>query len=220
MKALDPAPGAAGAGCDDVGLGERPARPRRKKCAEQTQRDILVAAGRRFARAGYAAVTLKDIAADVGVTAPLLVRYFGSKRDLFREVAQAEPDPTIDTADLEGPLETLGRRLARLLVTYWLDPNVRFPAIALVRSLDVEEAKSLFAEEMNRRLVDPLAAVLPGSDARLRARLIAAQVVGAGLFALGVLLEPDAGPPAADEVEDIVALMGASLQAFITPERR
>ncbi|GEL18138.1 TetR/AcrR family transcriptional regulator [Pseudonocardia asaccharolytica] len=204
----------------DGGAGEDKAtRPRRKKSAEQTQRDILVAAGRRFARAGYAAVTLKDIADDVGVTAPLVVRYFGSKHNLFREVAKIEGGPDIDAADLAGPLETLGPRLARQLVAYWLDPDISFPAIALVRSLDVEEAKTLFVEEVNRRLIDPLVATLPGPGAWLRARLVAAQAVGFGLFAFGTLLEPDTRLPAASdiEVEDIVTLFGAALQACITP---
>ncbi|MFC5994349.1 TetR family transcriptional regulator [Pseudonocardia hispaniensis] len=204
---------------DDVEAEDKTARPRRKKSAEHTRRDILVAAGRRFARAGYAAVTLKDIADDVGVTAPLVVRYFGSKHNLFREVARIEGGPDIDAADLAGPLETLGARLARQIVAYWLDPGISFPAIALVRSLDVEEAKTLFVEEVNRRLVDPLAATLPGPDAWLRARLVAAQAIGFGLFAFGTLLEPDTRLPAAPEVEaeEIVRLLGAALQACITP---
>ncbi|MDT7692266.1 MAG: hypothetical protein QOI75_1633 [Pseudonocardiales bacterium] len=189
---------------------------RRRKDADQTRHDILLAAGHRFARAGYAAVRLKDIADDVGVTAPLIVRYFGSKESLFREVATDEGGPTIDKADLDGPLDSLGIRLAAMLVPYWLDRTFHFPAIALVRSLDFEEAKVLFAAEFTRRLLEPLAQVLPGPDAQLRAKLIAAQVMGVGLFGLGVLIEPDVAPPSAAELDRLIALFGSALQASIS----
>ncbi|SFL29928.1 TetR/AcrR family transcriptional regulator [Geodermatophilus ruber] len=192
-------------------------RPRRRQSAEQTRQDILVAAGRRFARAGYAAVTLKDIAADVGVTAPLVVHYFDSKLDLFRAVAQAEDGPTIRMADLDGPVETMGLRLARLLATYWLNLDYSFPAIALVRSLDLEEARQLFAAEIDRRITDPLAAVLHGPDAQLRARLIAAQIMGFGLFAFGTLIDPDAPSPNPDALARTVDVFATALQACITP---
>ena len=188
-------------------------RPRRN--SDETRHEILVAAGRRFARAGYAAVRLKDIAHDVGITAPLVIRYFGSKEALIREVATDEGGPTIDRADLDGPLDSLGGRIATLLVAYWLDRTTNFPSIALVRSLDFEEAKTLFVDEFARRLVTPLADVLPGPDPDLRARLIASQVMGVGLFGLGVLLDPDVAAPGEAELRRLVALFGAALQATI-----
>lgn len=188
---------------------------RRRRNSDATRHDILVAAGRRFARAGYAAVRLKDIADDVGITAPLVIRYFGSKEALFREVATDEGGPTIDRADLHGPMHTLGHRLAEVLVAYWLDRATNFPSIALVRSLDFEEAKTLFASEFTRRLLAPLTEALPGPDAELRARLIASQVMGIGLFGLGMLIEPDAPTPDTTELDRLIALFGAALQATI-----
>lgn len=205
------------AGCHHATDGAWEHPPRRKKCAEQTRRDILVAAGRRFARAGYAAVRLKDIADDVGVTAPLVIRYFGSKQALFREVAQDEGGPTILTAELDGPLETLGQRLAAVVISYWLDPGVQFPSIALVRALEFDEAKNLFTTELARRIIEPISAILPGPDAELRARLIASQIMGFGMFDLGVLVEPDVAPPTDSEIERLIILFGAALQASITP---
>jgi AcrR family transcriptional regulator len=188
---------------------------RRRRNSDATRHEILVAAGRRFARAGYAAVRLKDIADDVGVTAPLVIRYFGSKEALFREVATDEGGPTIDRADLDGPRETLGHRLAQLLVAYWLDRATNFPSVALVRSLDFEEAKTLFASEFARRLLAPLTEALPGPDSELRARMIASQAMGVGLFGLGVLIEPDVPTPDAAELDRLVALFGAALQATV-----
>jgi AcrR family transcriptional regulator len=203
-------PASTPAGTEDTGSG-----PRRRRNSDATRHEILLAAGRRFARAGYAAVRLKDIADDVGVTAPLVIRYFGSKEALFREVATDEGGPTIDRADLDGPRETLGHRLAVLLVAYWLDRARNFPSVALVRSLDFEEAKALFVSEFARRLLTPLSEALPGPDAALRARLVASQFMGIGLFGLGVLIEPDVSTPDEAQLDRMVGLFGAALQATI-----
>ncbi len=55
---------------------------RRALQAEQTRRDILQAARRRFAAHGYAATSLKDVAADAGVSVQTLYDSIGSKADL------------------------------------------------------------------------------------------------------------------------------------------
>jgi AcrR family transcriptional regulator len=74
----------------------------RPRNAAQTRADILSAARRRFATDGYEPTTLRAVAADVGVDAALVTRYFGSKQDLFAtatefridlpDLANAEPD--------------------------------------------------------------------------------------------------------------------------------
>jgi AcrR family transcriptional regulator len=191
---------------------------RRKKSSDQTRNDILVAAGQRFSRAGYSNVRLKDIADDVGITAPLVIRYFGSKEALFREVAMDEAGQTVESADLTGPLDSLGRRMAEMCVRYWLDRTANFPSIALIRSLDFEEAKGLFIAEFARRLIRPLTEALPGPDAELRAKLISAQFMGVGLFGLGLLTDPDSPPPSENECERLVELLAATLQTSINHE--
>jgi AcrR family transcriptional regulator len=47
---------------------------------------ILAAAIRAFARAGYAATNLDDVAAEAGITRVILYRHFDSKADLYRAV--------------------------------------------------------------------------------------------------------------------------------------
>jgi len=59
---------------------------RRAMQAEQTRRDILHAARRRFATQGYAATSLKDVAADAGVSVQTLYDSVGSKADLVRRL--------------------------------------------------------------------------------------------------------------------------------------
>jgi AcrR family transcriptional regulator len=70
----------------------------RPRNAAQTRADILSAARRRFGAEGYERTTLRAIAADVGVDAALVIRYFGSKQDLFAEAA----DFRIELPDLSG----------------------------------------------------------------------------------------------------------------------
>lgn len=54
--------------------------------AEQTRRDILAAARRRFAEHGYAATTLKDIATDTGVSVQTIYDSVGNKPELVRQL--------------------------------------------------------------------------------------------------------------------------------------
>src|SRR5262245_30735542 len=68
----------------------------RPRNAAATREAILNSAIRNFARAGYDGVGVREIAADAGVTAMMVNRYFGSKEQLFAEVAaDAMRDPVI-----------------------------------------------------------------------------------------------------------------------------
>jgi AcrR family transcriptional regulator len=62
-----------------------PAPVRRLRRAERREQ-ILAAATRAFARAGFAATSLDDIAAQTGVSRAILYRHFDSKTDLYRAV--------------------------------------------------------------------------------------------------------------------------------------
>src|SRR6201992_3363293 len=70
----------------------------RPRDAAQTRADILAAARRRFAAEGFERTTLRAIAADVGVDAALVTRYFGSKQDLFATATEF----IIELPDLTG----------------------------------------------------------------------------------------------------------------------
>ncbi|MFD2765410.1 TetR/AcrR family transcriptional regulator [Micromonospora eburnea] len=52
----------------------------------QRREQILAAATRAFARAGFAATSLDDIAAEAGITRVILYRHFESKTDLYQAV--------------------------------------------------------------------------------------------------------------------------------------
>ena len=70
----------------------------RPRHAAQTRADILSAARTRFAMDGFERTTLRAIAADVGVNAALVTRYFGSKQDLFATATEF----SIELPDMAG----------------------------------------------------------------------------------------------------------------------
>lgn len=61
-------------------------RARQEKAREHARSEILAAAAGVFARRGYAAATLADLAEAAGYAAPSLYRYFESKEEIFRSL--------------------------------------------------------------------------------------------------------------------------------------
>ncbi len=94
---------------------------RRERAREHTRRDILLAAADVFARRGYAAATLAELAEAAGFAAPSLYRYFESKEEIFRslvdlfvrEMDATFEEPIEDQLPLAGKLETLLRTQAK-----------------------------------------------------------------------------------------------------------
>ena len=103
---------------------KRPLQGRRALQAEQTRRDILTAARHRFARQGYAATNLKDIAADAGVSVQTVYDSVGTKPDLVRRLN--------DLIDEEAQVGEIAATLASL------DPLAiaRVPARITCRLID------------------------------------------------------------------------------------
>jgi AcrR family transcriptional regulator len=60
--------------------------PVRRLPRAQRREQVLTAATRAFARTGYTATGLDDVAAEAGVTHVILYRHFTSKNDLYRAV--------------------------------------------------------------------------------------------------------------------------------------
>lgn len=86
----------------------RTATARRARTRDRARRDILESASRVFARRGYAAATLAELAEAAGYAAPSLYRYFGSKEEIFQsllELVLAEVQAAFDApADRKAPL--------------------------------------------------------------------------------------------------------------------
>lgn len=123
----------------------------RPRNAAQTRADILSAARRRFATDGYEPTTLRAIAADVGVDAALVTRYFGSKQDLFATATEFR----IDLPDLAnaGPDDIAGMLLPRYFAV-WEDDH-RF--LALLRAAGTSRVA---ADTINQTLAAHVAPTL------------------------------------------------------------
>jgi AcrR family transcriptional regulator len=93
--------------------------PKPRLPAAERRELILTAAMNRFGAAGYDGARLDDIAADSGVTKPILYRHFGSKKGLYLAVLARHRE------DLPGFLEDLPTEpaledLARSILDGWL----------------------------------------------------------------------------------------------------
>ncbi|MET8295293.1 MULTISPECIES: TetR/AcrR family transcriptional regulator [unclassified Streptomyces] len=179
------------------------------EAAAGTGRDAIVRAARRaFTLRPYAEVTMRGIAAAAGVSPSLIVKRFGSKEALFNTVADFG---SAADALFDAPPAGLGRHL----VLTMLDLRDRFggdPLLRVVFSLGIEDERTLLRARFREQVTDRLAAVLTGPDARLRAELIAGQLLGLG--ATLSLHRPD-GAGAHTSRERLADLYAPGLQRLV-----
>src|SRR5215470_15741201 len=80
-------------GAPDLAAGRRPTRryrsPSREQQARRTRASIIAAAGRQFLACGYAATTMRAVAAAAGVALPTVELAFGTKARLLKAVIDA-----------------------------------------------------------------------------------------------------------------------------------
>ena len=159
----------------------------RPRNAAQTRADILSAARRRFATEGFEPTTLRAIAADVGVDAALVTRYFGSKQDLFATATEFRIDlPDLSAADPDDiPSMLLPRYFA-----VWEDDH---SFLALLRAAGTSR---IAADTLNETLATHVAPTLRTAtpdNPRQRIALTDAFVIG-----LAMTRSVLANPPIAD----------------------
>jgi AcrR family transcriptional regulator len=186
------------------------ARPRRRRNAAATREAILEAATRRFAAHGYERAGAREIAAEAGVTAALVNRYFGSKERLFAEVIRR----ALDMGHLlQGQRNELADHLARLAVYGGGDARQELltPLLLLLHSATAPGAVKLFRRDLDRTELPLLAEQIGGDDSAIRAVMVMAQLTG---FAIMYhVLRPKAFANARGE--ELVTLLSAALAACI-----
>ena len=137
-----------------------------------TRADILAAARRRFGADGYELTTLRAVAADVGVDPALVIRYFGTKHDLFAAAA----DFTIELPDLSGvdPDDVAGLLLPRFFAVWEEDETF----LALLRAAMTSElAADTLRDVFARQVAPKLMAATPDNPLQ-RIGLMGAFVIG------------------------------------------
>jgi AcrR family transcriptional regulator len=161
----------------------RPARD-----AEGRRADILVAARRAFGRHAYADTTISQIARAAHVSAPLVIKYFGSKEELFAQVFSFEADAD---ALFDAPLPGLARHMVLHLLAMQAATG-RDPILRIAFSRQHQDQGDQARANFKAQVVERLAERLPGPDAadrRLRAEMAVGVLLGLG--ALGAMVQAD-----------------------------
>lgn len=187
-----------------MGMASTP--PRR---SDATRAAILRAARELFAAEGYERATIRAIAALARIDPSMVMRYYGSKEQLFAAAAQFD----LRLPDLAAlPREQVGGALVAHVLDRWEDDEALQVLLrAGVTNDATERMRSIFVEQ----LVPVVTALGGAGDARVRAGLAASQVLGFALCRY-VLAWPEVS---GIERDDVLAWLGPTVQRYLTGGR-
>ena len=186
-----------------------PAGDRPRRTSEATKAAILAAARARFAEQGYERTTIRGVAADAGIDASMVMRYFGSKEQLF-EAALAIDLHLPDVGDV--PPDRVPALFIRHFLDRWEGDPTDDALLVLLRSAVTNDQAAARMRDIFARQVAPAvaAALPPGPDARARAALVSAQLLGLAL-ARYLLRLPPALALTPEQIEELYAPALASV---------
>jgi len=147
--------------------------------SERTKLAILDAARAHFATRGFDATSIRAVAADASIDPAMVMRYFGSKHELFA----AAVDVDLALPDLTKVLKTRrGRALTAHFIRRWEGDLSDDVLVILLRSAvtsdrAAERLRSVFADQ----LVEMLRPLVEASQLHRRAGLISSQMLGLAL---------------------------------------
>ncbi len=202
-------------GGDRARAEETPAgrRTGRRRGGSDTREAIERAARTQFAAKGFDGATVRAIAAEAGVDPALIAHFFGSKRGLFVAVLRPPEDPSTIAAAIEGPVDSLGERLAAVIARTLGDPDLSERLEALVRTAASEpEAARVLRDTIGTHLMTPVAEQIDADDPALRANLVGATMAGLVLARRILAIEPLASA----DLDRVAELVAAGLQAYLT----
>ena len=177
--------------------------------SEGTRRAILGAARATFAARGYEQTTIRAVAAQAGVDASMVMRYFGSKAGLFTAAVTMD----LDIPDLRSvPASGRGELLVRIFINRWEAPPSDDEMIAMLRAGVTSETVAEQLQSVLSQLVTEPIAALGDERATERGTLIGAQLLGLGLCRYILRFEPLASMSA----DDVVAAVAPSVQRYLT----
>jgi AcrR family transcriptional regulator len=154
---------------------------------------------------------VRAIAADAGIDASMVMRYFGSKEDLF--AAAADIDLRLPSLKDVG-LDRLGEVLARHFVSLWEGGPNDEALVFLLRTAPTHQAASERMREIFAQQVRPgIGSLLGGgADGARRAGLAASQLLGLALCRYVLRLEPIAS----QDPEQLIADIAETIQRYLT----
>jgi AcrR family transcriptional regulator len=188
-------------------LARPPARPGRPRRSTTTRAAILRAAKQRFAADGYERATIRAIAADADIDPSMVIRYYGSKEELFVQAAQFDlrlPDL------LAVPRGRLGETLIQVFMERWQESDA-LPIMlraAMTNPVAARQLQAIYRDQ----LAAAIAAVTPAAEAQERAGMVASQVLGLAMCRYVLKFPPLTEMPS----DQVAARFGPTLQRYLT----
>ena len=180
-----------------------------RRTSQDTKAAILAAARERFGAAGFQAATIRAIAADAGIDPSMVMRYFGSKDQLFAAAAEFDlkfPDFTeLDRADVGGAL--VSHFLQR-----WEGAEDGEALVILLRSSATNAAAARRMQQIFSTQLQPLVeSLVPASESVWRGGLIATQILGLAWCRFVLRLPPVVTMTRAEIVDSV----GPTIQRYL-----
>jgi AcrR family transcriptional regulator len=178
---------------------------------------VLDAARAAFHTRGYAKTSVKGVAAMAGVAPSVVGKYYENKEAMFAAAMRLPFDPSHAIPELIAPgLEGMGERLVRATFEIFGDEETREDLLALFQAgSSASRAAATIREFLEESVVDRLSGVVGIPDARMRASLISAHLVGLGTVRYIVRLEPLASAPE----EQVVRIYAPLIQDLLDPTK-
>jgi AcrR family transcriptional regulator len=177
-----------------------------------TKEALLAAARFEFQKAGYEGASTRKIASDAGCNAALINRYFGSKSRLFDAVMEA----CIDLGALKG---LTNDQMVSALVDIALakaELKAEFdPIVVAIKSSGSEEAQEVVRNRLGNPMVEQLASIIDGENAKQKAGVILSLISGMYVGRVSVGAEA----LSKSENETIRPMLTAALTAILNSGR-
>lgn len=195
---------------------------------DERMEQTLNAAHGLFAERGYAAVTMDEIAASVGVTKPLLYNYFGNKERLYTACMERAGDALTATigaavAETEGPGEALAAGVRAFFS--FLDSDRAAWAVLFDETLprvgDVADRVAEYRGQILDLVSDSMLAQMPKARrdaARTEVEALSTAMLGAAEAMARWWLRTEA-LSAEEAAELLITTVGPGLQARAAPRK-
>jgi len=141
------------------------ARPRRTRRKDARPGEIVQAALASFAKRGFAATRLEDVAAAAGISKGTIYLYFPNKEELFRAVVRQAVLPNLEAAEAQfaahaGSCGDLLRLLAERFLLLLDSDLTAVPKLVMAESGNFPGIAKFYADTVARRAVRLIEGIL------------------------------------------------------------
>jgi AcrR family transcriptional regulator len=187
-----------------------PDSPSKTTKSERTRAAILKAAQELFAESGYERTTVRDIGARASIDPAMVMRYFGSKDELFARATAFD----LKLPDLTKikPAQT-GKILIKHFLELWEGSLSNGSLTILLRaSASNRDAAAKMRTIFAGQVMPMLAQVMPHTELPTRAGLVSSHLLGLALCRYVLKVPPVVAMPR----EQVIRWIGPTLQRYIT----